>query len=115
MINQNVHSTPLGWLGWAGLDLAGNQGLPYTPRQVGVGTQVVTVVAVGVVKVTVVQMSVPTQASYLPHPAASVDENGVLLASPRRHYQGVGGCRHTTESKMGNKGKQCLGEIHNRF
>lgn len=37
-----------------------------------VGTQVVTVVAVGVVKVTVVQVSVPTQASNLPHPAAAV-------------------------------------------
>lgn len=38
----------------------------------GVGTQVVTVVGVGLVKVTVVQISVPTQASAVPHPVAAV-------------------------------------------
>jgi hypothetical protein len=37
-----------------------------------VGTQLVTVVEVGLVNVTVVQISVPTQASAVPHPVAAV-------------------------------------------
>ena len=38
----------------------------------GVGTQVVIVVVLGLVNVTVVQISVPTQASAVPHPVAAV-------------------------------------------
>ena len=81
MINQkHIQLIRLHWVA-QGAGLGWDQGLPYTPKQVGVGTQVVTVVAVGAVKMTVVQISVPTQASYLPHPAAAADEKSGLLAS----------------------------------
>lgn len=46
---------------------------PYTPMQVGVGTQVVTTVETGVVNVLVTQCSVPMQASASPHPPDAVD------------------------------------------
>jgi hypothetical protein len=45
---------------------------PYTPTQVGYGTQVVITVEDGAVKVFVVQNSVPMQPSCSPQPTAAV-------------------------------------------
>lgn len=61
------------------------------------GTQVVTVVEVGLVNVTVVQISVPTQASAVPHPVAAV-----LVRREAWSASGSGRYRKITEEVTGH-------------
>lgn len=61
----------------------------------GVGTHVVIVVVLGLVKVTVVQISVPTQASAVPHPVAAMLVRReacqrVILGVSRDYLEGSG-------------------------
>jgi hypothetical protein len=84
---------------------------------VGVGTQVVIVVVLGLVKVTVVQISVPTQASAVPHPVAAMLVRReacqrVILGVSEITQMEVGSGR-TRERQMRGGDDEGFREIHN--
>lgn len=83
---------------------------PYTPMQVGVGTQVVTTVETGVVNVLVTQCSVPMQASASPHPSDAVDFASIRVRTIGGHMSKL--LVHTSHCKRDQDNTKWFGEKH---